>query len=240
MLLLFEESPKLRDAIEREFQTVLLPSSEGVLIQGSLAAVNATIKKLQNLKDTVNNHSNQSRGGSSSLVTSTEGTSSPPDIDEQLKKLLTSENIENISDSLKQAFLIGIQKGKLKEMTKNEAKDRTETMLSSSPQRQKRTRQFVDLGFPLDKVETVFDSLGEEASDNDIMARLILTHTSKERQPHALRIPPKSTNEPSVNTPISMREGLRPIVIDGSNVAMRYVVYNLDFGTLCMIAFIEY
>lgn len=221
--LLFEESPKLRDAIEREFQTVLLPSSEGVLIQGSLAAVNATIKKLQNLKDTVSHHSNQSRGGSSSLVTSTEGTSSPPDIDEQLKKLLTSENIENISDSLKQALLVGIQKGKLKEMTKNEAKDRTETMLSS-PQRQKRTRQFVDLGFPLDKVETVFDSLGEEASDNDIMARLISTHTSKERQPHVLRIPPKSTSEPAVNTPVSMREGLRPIVIDGSNVAMRYVV----------------
>ena len=222
--LLFEESPKLRDAIEREFQTVLLPSSEGVLIQGSQAAVNATIKKLQNLKDTVSNHSNQSRGGSSSLVTSTGGTSSPPDIDEQLKKLLTSENIENISDSLKQALLVGIQKGKLKEMTKNEAKDRTETMLSSSPQRQKRTRQFVDLGFPLDKVETVFDSLGEEASDNDVMARLISTHTSKERQPQTLRIPPKPTTEPAMNTPASMREGLRPIVIDGSNVAMRYVV----------------
>lgn len=67
--------------------------------------------------------------------------------------------------------------------------------------------QFESLGYPKQAVESVLCSLGGGASDNDIIARLmkVTSHTQA-----------SVSNPPTTNQP-----GLRPIVVDGSNVAMR-------------------
>ena len=74
----------------------------------------------------------------------------------------------------------------------------------------KRVNQYVQLGFPVEQVKAVIESLGPTASENDVMSRLVLMKSAKPAPPLVV----------SSSLGLS-KEGLRPIVIDGSNVAMK-------------------
>ena len=186
--LLFNKPNKLRDAIEKEYQTLVLPSADGgILVQGSESAVSFTITRLQSLMDTLKQQQMTSK-------------------EHELNDL---NAVDNISNSL---LLVGISRSK---------KEITPPSSPRTSRRQKRVKQFVDLGYPKDKVEMVIESLGE-ASDNDIMARLVSIHSSYDVKPPTVHSKPPEITQP-VHVPLSINhnERLRPIVIDGSNIAMR-------------------
>lgn len=211
--MIFNGSSKLRDTIEREYQTILQRSSQGILVQGTERSVHLTVKKLKNLIDTLKpsdaNALNPLLSDNDSEVNA---------LTEQLKNLMTKPgSVDNMTDSLKKALLERLQDVGAPPTT---GRDPNSSSSSSSPssliQYQKRVKQFVELGYPQDKVEMVVKSLGVEASDNDIMARLVSIHVP--RPPITTGGAPSSSVSSKPEAPIA---GLRPIVIDGSNIAMR-------------------
>lgn len=94
-----------------------------------------------------------------------------------------------------------------------------------SAQREQTIQYFVSLNFSREKTEAVINSMGWESDYDDILQRLV-----------NISSPPSSHNvgKPAAPRPRSftgeavLESGatLRPVVIDGSNVAMRYV-HNL-------------
>jgi hypothetical protein len=87
----------------------------------------------------------------------------------------------------------------------------------------KRIKQFVDLGYPQHKVENVIEALGLDATDNDIMGRLLAIHSVRETTRPTSITPPAPVPDKSIpHTTSNQKDGhLRPIVIDGSNIAIR-------------------
>lgn len=207
--LLFSKSPKLRDAIEKEYQTLLLPSPDGILVQGSESAVSFTITKLQSLMDTLQKQDLP------------DSTPSSVELNQRLRELISNPGaVDTISESLRQALLESLSE------SSNEKKKDSPPLSPRSTRLQKRVKQFVDLGYPREKVEMAMRSLGDSASDNDIMARLVSIHSSYD--PKSLsKVPPKPQPTEQGNQhqlpplALNQRDGLRPIVIDGSNIAMR-------------------
>ena len=211
--ILFNGSSKLRDTIERDYQTVLQRSSQGILVQGTERSVNLAVQKLKDLIKIQEANSPET---------------SDPEVlalSEQLRELMKKPGtVDNMTDSLKKALLERLQdKGAGPTTT-----CRDPALPSpSSVQYNKRVTQFVELGYPQDKVETVVKSLGVEASDNDIMARLVSINIVRPVSTGGASssAKPETTPVPATIGVQQQREGLRPIVIDGSNIAMRYVMY---------------
>lgn len=217
--LLFQEKPRLRDALEREFATALQQTQEGVRVQGLSDAVALTFTKLHSLADTYtmsvsNSGHNYRQSNTSSSAKSLE------DLDQQLRNLSPSA-MGHLPDSVKQALLL-LQKRP--DLVGTNTPDR----LSSPgrqhlPPQQKRIEYFVKLGYPQPEVETVLESLGSDATDNDILARLISTKPTLPVVHVPVSLPPRPAVPEEGSTAQTNREGLRPVVIDGSNVAMRLV-----------------
>lgn len=78
---------------------------------------------------------------------------------------------------------------------------------------------FSSLNFPREKIETVVGSMGPWAEYDDILKRLNMLHVTSSRPLANLQKSREYTNtgEPLLNSNAT----LRPVVIDGSNVAMR-------------------
>lgn len=116
------------------------------------------------------------------------------------------------------------------------------------PVNRKRIDYYMRLGFPQEIVESTIASLGPGAHDNDIMHRLNMRGSVV--PPRSVVIPEDVAPPGVVTTPVGgVGEGalqgqrppvdpsnLRPIVVDGSNVAMRYVACGQQccHGVCCM------
>ena len=217
--LLFQEKPRLRDALEREFATALQQTQKGVRVQGLSDAVALTFTKLHSLADTYT--MSVSNSGHDYRQANTSGsTNSLEDLDQQLRNL-TSSAVGHLPDTVKQALLL-LQKRP--DLVGTSTTD-TQPYLGRQhiPPQQKRIEYFVKLGYPQPEVETVLESLGSDSSDNDVLARLISTQPTPPVVHVPASLPPRSAVTEEGPTGQINREGLRPVVIDGSNVAMRLV-----------------
>lgn len=240
MRLLFQDNPQLRDAIEKEFEVFLSPVETGICVQGSQVAVTLTVSKLQSLSNTMtttNQRMNlQIPGREQQFMTPNATTSHDiyqpshdthqPILDQELQKLLMRDPAMAF-DTLKKVLMDGWPRSSTEQSTSN-THVHDSTTQDSKPVKplssvyRKRIQQFISLGFQAEQVESVIESLGPDASDNDIMARLVkLTPTPEKCSPVRNTSSRPSTGE-FVPQPAMNREGLRPIVIDGSNVAMKH------------------
>lgn len=92
-----------------------------------------------------------------------------------------------------------------------------------------KVERFLKLGYSHSDILRVLESLRHDAQTNDILEELIKTcHTrthSNKSVPNSPKLVPRgSSPSPSQPRPGADREpaaGFRPVVIDGSNVAMR-------------------
>lgn len=105
---------------------------------------------------------------------------------------------------------------------------------STRPSMKRKIEYYVALDFPQDLVEATLESLGLDASDNDILNRLNRLVKGKHASLNMVNTPtvcPPPPPPPSYGEPLTSHvtqprrvmdpSKLRPIVIDGSNVAMR-------------------
>uniref|UniRef100_A0ACB8GCA5 Uncharacterized protein n=1 Tax=Sphaerodactylus townsendi TaxID=933632 RepID=A0ACB8GCA5_9SAUR len=90
---------------------------------------------------------------------------------------------------------------------------------------------FCKLGYSKEQVGKVLEKLGQEASENDLLQELIQMGSSRIQEPenwmHQFHCKPRDQASGTV-LPISLPSvatALRPIVIDGSNVAMRQAFF---------------
>lgn len=185
-------------------------------MQGSKDSVALTVSKLHSLADThTMSGSNSSHDYKQTIASSS--TNSLEDLDQQLRNLSPSA-VGHLPDSLKQALIFLQKRPDLVGTTDVH----TSTGRRCHPLQHKRIENFVKLGYPQPEVETVLDSLGSDASDNDVLARLISTKPTPPVVHVPACLPPRTIAEDGASMQIN-REGLRPVVIDGSNVAMRLV-----------------
>lgn len=96
-------------------------------------------------------------------------------------------------------------------------------------QQHAKVERFLKLGYSHSDIVRVLESLRQDAQTNDILEELIKTcHTrtySDKSVPNSPKLVPRGCSPiPSQSRPRADREpaaGFRPVVIDGSNVAMR-------------------
>ena len=100
---------------------------------------------------------------------------------------------------------------------------------SPPPVNRQKVEYYVRLGYPQEIVESTISSMGPAAHDNDIMNRLI--KRGAVASPNRSVVIPEEPTPPAsvmvapvgaVERPPQNSQNLRPIVVDGSNVAMRY------------------
>lgn len=98
-----------------------------------------------------------------------------------------------------------------------------------------RVEYYVQLGYPQEIVETTIASLGKGAHDNDIMNRLIKRGAvaSPNRSAVVPEDAPPAVMMVPVERPVPNSQNLRPIVVDGSNVAMRYAELQQSKHRMC-------
>lgn len=254
---LFENnSSKLRDRLEADYQVLLTPSRNGVCVQGNQGSVAHVVTKLSELVATnsvVGGYQGDNRTSTVPLVPRSTSSAllqtgsyplvktanngphdhhyhhNQPNLDEELVHRLM-KNSGYLSDTIKQALIDGLSQRDGLDNNRLPS-SQSSSRASSPPVYEKRIAQFIELGFPQDKIQATFDSLGRNASDNDVMERLVIIHPPQERPlvprpPAAVtvvdRSPPQVPVGRDVPRPgIGCGGGLRPIVIDGSNVAMK-------------------
>lgn len=103
------------------------------------------------------------------------------------------------------------------------------SMMDEQQQQHAKVERFLKLGYAQSDILRVLDSLHHDAQTNDILEELIKTCHSRTYSNKSVAESPKLVARgcsPSVSQPRpgSDREpaaGFRPVVIDGSNVAMR-------------------
>lgn len=102
------------------------------------------------------------------------------------------------------------------------------------PISRKKVDYYVQLGFQQEIVESTIASLGPGAHDNDIMHRLNMRGTRAQSKSAVILEPvtPGQATPPSCGVGEVRRvmdpSNLRPVVVDGSNVAMRYATVFCD------------
>ena len=233
MQVLFNDSLGLRDAIEQDLAVFLEPTPSGVSVQGSKHCVDSAVAKISTTVTTMNNE----LPGSCSRR-------SPPRHDQvdQLQALLqlTTSNpasVDQLPNSVRDAIMRELKEFAEQQQREQQqqqqhrhllCRDGTELPQNMILYQQRRIDQFVPLGYLKHEVQAVLDSLGSGATDNDILARLVKTHPSRDRSITSFlsstlpqRTSPTGENQATLSAQPPMREGLRPIVVDGSNVAMR-------------------
>ncbi len=181
----------MRDAIEKEYDVLIVDALKdgGLYIQGSQPSVTAAVSRVCRLSDTIPPlHHNAN-------------TRTQPTINQPTSNNLTPD-LHNfiIRDPTCMTNTLTADKIRYSDTTSHSIAYRIDTKLHQ------RINQYVQLGFPVDQVKGVIESLGPNASENDIMSRLVINSYPK-------------PNLPLITGP--SKEGLRPIVIDGSNVAMK-------------------
>ena len=88
-----------------------------------------------------------------------------------------------------------------------------------SSHREQTIHYFLSLNFPRERIEAVVDSMGAWADTDDILKRLNSLHISSPRPAATLSVSRDYTSDGEPM--LSSSAVLRPVVIDGSNVAMR-------------------
>ena len=226
---LFSDS-LLRDAIERDLAVFLEPTSSGVSVQGSKYCVDSAVAKISTTIETMNNdlpgscsrHSPPRHGQVDQLQALLQLTASNPASVDQLPNSVRDAILRELKDFADQQQRD--QQHQLQHLIGRDGADHPQML-----HQQRKIDQFVPLGYLRHEVQAVLDSLGSGASDNDILARLVKTHPSRDRSITSIpsitlpqRTSPTSENHQStLSAQPLIREGLRPIVVDGSNVAMR-------------------
>lgn len=211
-------------------------------MQGSEIDVCLTVSKLAKLMDMMDNGKRSDCDTQAQSVpldtppckngTDPGPTSSPVDLDQQLRTAIQHmdadpSNIEKLSDSVKRALLEGLTTDGERKSTRSEVAGFMSS--DTNPQKEQKIEFFVRLGFPQEKVEAILESLGLDTMDDDILARLVKVSS---RSPASTGQKVKSlsnsrprgySGEPLLSTPVPAKDPsiLRPVVIDGSNVAMR-------------------
>lgn len=208
-------------------------------MQGSEIDVCLTVSKLAKLMDMMDNGKRSdcdTRAQSVHLDTTPyKGpgpTSSPADLDKQLRTAIQQmdadpSNIEKLSDSVKRALLEGLTTDVERKSTRSEVAGFLPC--ETNPQKEQKIEFFVRLGFPQEKVEAVLESLGPDTMDDDILARLVKVSsrspasTGQKVKNLSNSRPRGYSGEPLLSTPVPAKDPsiLRPVVVDGSNVAMR-------------------
>lgn len=242
---LLSETSKLRDDLEREFQTAILPTSSPrcVRVQGSESAVQKTISKIHHLmappqptlpQPLTTQLPSQSRR---TTPTSTAGAFSPSPLpaslsstnDMEQQNRVTPHQLPNIPTqdplgSRDSQRLSMAEKEDILEMIKSDIEKDGHVLprCADSSQREQAIQHFISLNFPREKVEAVVNSMDVGAEYDDILRRLNTLTGSRPVSNLSISRPYTHGGEPM----LSSNATLRPIVIDGSNVAMRYVQYT--------------
>ena len=190
----------LRDALEKEYEVLVTPAPAdvGLYVQGTKSSVSLAYSRICNLADTIPSArahmpTNQFMPPSSNL---------DPDSQRLLIRDSTTTSVSSTSYAKSAAVnaKISYRQGSPHSYVEKEIDTRSQKLVA----------QYVKLGFPVEQVQSVIESLGPSASENDIMSRLVKINPAR---------PSPSLQFEKIQVP--SKEGLRPIVIDGSNVAMK-------------------
>ena len=257
--LLFGENSRIRHELEKEFQTVLSDLSNaggGVLVQGAEVDVYSTVSKLSSLMETMTSgqtphHTNPYHPISHASTTPVQSTTCPPSYSPSQMRHTTdtrsnvNEFLRNLPEPVKIALCDGWANrpamSNIGHPPRLQVRD-TYLPRGIDPRQEQRIEYFVSLGYSREKVERVLNTL-PDAGDDDILARLVKSpqgHEAVGRKVGGLcRSRARSQNgEPLSSGATNSRElpvkpmdpdQLRHIVIDGSNVAMRWVTSNLTY-----------
>ena len=248
--LLFGENSRLRDDLEREHQTVVQPLPSGIRVQGNKFFVSLTVSRLASLRDTMDN-GGYIRENAAAIHHDPQLPNS--DLNQQLMGFIQQmdsdsmpSTIEKLTDSVKLALLEGLRTQAQKRDGDSSpplpvvSRDCSQTSgHETSPSRERKFEYFLQLGYPREKIEAVLDSLGSDATDNAILERLVRVSRPPSADVHRssqrlnISRPRGYSGEPLLSACIPVRDPstLRPIVIDGSNVAMRY---DIQLTSACM------
>lgn len=125
------------------------------------------------------------------------------------------------------------KEGKIDSSEKTELREHPESASMMVQQQHAKVERFLKLGYSYNDILRVLDSLHDDAQTNDILEELIKTchtHTcpsSNKSLPNSPSLVPRGCSpSASQSRPTSERgstSAFRPVVIDGSNVAMRWV-----------------
>ena len=253
--LLFGENSRLRDDLEREYQTVVKPSPSGIRVQGGEISVGLTVSRLVSLMETMDNGENvpeyRHAGGHHPQQTHTGRNASNAvsqqqpslDLNQELLGVIQQigsddvpSSIEKLTDSVKLALLEGLKTQAQESRSGGGSpplpvvsRDCGQSAVHEvNPGSERKLDYFLQLGYPREKIEAVLVSLGPAATENAILARLVRVSRPPLADAHRsqklnISRPRRDNGEPLLTTPIPARDpsSLRPVVIDGSNVAMR-------------------
>lgn len=252
--LLFSQHSKLHAILEASFLACiqLLRSQDGqsfIRVQGEEEHVEKTMSQLRSMLDTIENrHHHHSPVPSPSF--------SPP------PHLQNGEG-DSINAELLRAMLSTIERRTPTSSNHHHHHHHhhpSPQFLPRTPELpvfRKRVDYYVQqLGFPQEIVEVTLESLGPGAHDNDILNRL----NQRMRGTPVMPLPPapppfeepvtSQVTSPGVAVVDRLQQrrpidpsNLRPIVIDGSNVAMRYVMYitqDIACTYMCMCMHVRY
>ncbi|MFT7802937.1 putative ribonuclease ZC3H12D [Arapaima gigas] len=104
--------------------------------------------------------------------------------------------------------------------------DRTAARKSTMDRQKRNVERFLKLGYCYGDILRVLESLHQDAQTNDILKELLKTSRSTGSPPAAAVSPPSASSPKLVSRGCGDKEstdgGLRPVVIDGSNVAMSH------------------
>ena len=244
---LLSETSKLRDNLEREFSTTIFPgrSPSSVSVQGtSEPAVVRTIERIQAAMAPPDLPQPQPFSSSSSsspplqsrlAPPSTAGTFSPSppppeaglastdaDLNQQMERV-SPHRFPSVPSPSTQRLLPATEREKIVQRIAYEIEHQRDADVISrgvdSSHREQTVHYFLSLNFPRERIETVVDSMGPLAETDDILKRLNSLHVTTPRPVATLSVSRNYTTdgEPVLNS----NAALRPVVIDGSNIAMR-------------------
>ena len=245
---LLSETSRLRDNLETEFCTAILPGSSPscVSVQGTNElSVVGTVERVQAVMAPPDVPQPQPFSSSSSLIvtpaqsrptpTSTAGTFSPspppPSTEADLRERVTPHQFPNIPtpttvappSSTRHLPAGAPEREAIVQRIAYEIEQQKDCDVVSrgvdNSHREQTIDNFLRLNFPRERIETVVDSMGPWADTDDILKRLNSLHVTLPR-PVAMLSSSRSytaEGEPVLNSNVS----LRPVVIDGSNIAMR-------------------
>lgn len=192
---LFEDNHSIRDKIERDSEVLIVPAPKdgGLYIQGAQSQVSSAVERVHRLADTIHPYPSNTKHTDHTTFNSNKQTTATYN----QSKTQQSPPIDTTNFIIRDPNCA--------------PQPPTTTAPAPVTLDTKRINKYVMLGFPVEQVQNVIESLGPHASENDIMSRL------NSRNPST-----KSSVPPTANVSETLsKEGLRPIVIDGSNVAMK-------------------
>ena len=250
---LLSETSKLRDNLEVEFQTAILPASSPgcVRVQGYKSSVQKTVAKIHvamvppqqdaypqpgpqpsPLDLPLTPQSRHSPTTAGAFSPSPLPPSSTDDSEQQQLSRVTPHQLPNIPTPSNEAHLLTNKEEILRMIASDVEKDgHVVPRGADSSLREQAIQYFVSLNFPREKTEAVVNSMEVGAEYDDILRRLNALHVTARPMSNLSMSRPYTHNGEPI---LSSNATLRPIVIDGSNVAMRFVLYIHVCKYLCV------